>query len=139
MDTQTVFDQLVKIQSWPNVGLVFAVCIVAGYVWKFAKWSWFPNNAIPPVVILIGGTAMLLLAGEEPANISGRIWHTRQFIVGVVIGFLAWVSHALVISRIEDWMGAQVPAIGKLLSKPSQNGTPPSPPAPPPSTPTKPS
>lgn len=123
-----MFDQLAKIQSWPAVGLVFALSIVVGYCFKF--WPKFPNAAIPALVIIVGATINLLLAGQEPQGIPGTIWHTRQFIVGLIVGFLAWLAHNLVISKLEDWIGSAVPAIGKLLNKSSQAEAP-KPPVPP--------
>ncbi len=129
MDTKSVFDQLVAIQSWPTVGLVFALCIIVGYCFKF--WPKFPNAAIPALVIIVGATINLLLAGQEPKGVPGMVWHTRQFIVGLIIGFIAWLVHNLIISRIEDWISAQVPGIGKLMNKSSQANTTPPPPVPP--------
>lgn len=122
MNTDNIFAELTKIESWPAVGLVFALCIVAGYCWKLAKFKCFPNDAIPAIVVLTGALAMLLVGADEPAGVSGRVWHTRQFIVGCVIGFTAWLSHALILSRVEDWISNLVPGVGKAL-----NGKPPPP------------
>ena len=123
MSTDSVFAELTKIQSWPAVGLVFDFCIVAGYCWKLARFKWFSNEAIPPIVILTGALAMLLLGGDHPENISGLVWRTRQFIVGSIIGFSAWLSHALILSRVEDYLGGIFPPINRLL-----NPKPPGPP-----------
>lgn len=129
MTSETVFDQLIKIQSWPSVGLVFALCIIAGYGWKCLKLSWFPNEAIPPMVFVNGALAQLILGGPPPEGVPWYVWHTRQFIVGLIIGFVAWLSHNLVIKRLEDWIAGQSPTVAKLLGK--TNGTPPAtPPAP---------
>lgn len=132
MDTKTIFDQLTAIQSWPTVGLVFALCIVVGYCFKF--WPKFPNAAIPAIVIIVGATINLLLAGQEPADIPNTVWHTRQFIVGLIVGFAAWMAHNLLISRLENWLSGAVPAIGALLDKSSQ-AKPVEPPKPPPTLP----
>lgn len=115
MNTDSIFSELIKVQSWPTVGLVFGLVIVVGYCFRF--WKFFPNEAIPTVVILTGAIAALLLAPEHPANISGRVWHTRNFIVGLIVGFAAWMGHSLLISRLEDWLSSKFDSVGKLFGK----------------------
>lgn len=122
MDTKTIFDQLTGIQSWPTVGLVFALCIIVGYCFKF--WPKFPNAAIPAIVIIVGATINLLLAGQEPSGIPNTVWHTKQFIVGLIVGFAAWMAHNLLISRVENWLSTAVPSIGALMDKSSQSKPP---------------
>lgn len=114
MNTDNVFNELVKIQSWPNVALVFALVIVVGYCFRF--WKNFPNEAIPAIVILTGAVGMMLLADVCPANIRPRIWHAKNAIIGLIIGFIAWMAHNLVVSRIEDWLASKSTVFFKLMS-----------------------
>ena len=124
MPTQeSVFKELASIQSWPSVALVFGLVIVVGYCFRF--WKSFPNEAIPAIVILTGAIGMMLLAEEHPKDIPARIWHTKNFIVGIIIGFLAWMAHNLVVSKIEDYLAAKFRFVDKLLNPPSPNGSPP--------------
>lgn len=119
--SEEILNQLTKIQSWPSVALVFALVIIAGYCFRF--WKSFPNEAIPTVVILLGAVCMMLLSDATPDKISARVWHTRNFIIGLTIGFIAWIVHNVVISRIEDYLSLKFPAVGNLLggTAPQQN------------------
>lgn len=96
-----------KIQGLPAVALVCASCIVVGYVLRFIKA--FPNNAIPVVVILWGAVAMMLLADPRATNMPLRIWAMRNLLVGLAIGFLAWMLHYWVLSWIEDYIAKKFP------------------------------
>ena len=127
MNTESIFSELVKIQSWPSVALVFALIIVVGYCLRF--WPTFPNKAIPLVVILVGAMGMMLLSDATPKDINPRIWHTKNCIVGIIIGFVAWMTHNLVISKIEDYLSSKFPSVSNLLGS-----TPTPPPTPPPTT-----
>ena len=125
MNTETLFSELTKIQSWPTVALVLAFVVIVGYCFRF--WRSFPNQAIPTIVILTGAVAMMLLAPERPASVSARVWHSRNCIVGLIIGFIAWVGHNLIVSRIEDWLASKFDSVAQLLNK--GNGAAPPPPA----------
>lgn len=109
-----LIEQLSQVQSWPAVTLVFMACIAFGYV--FRLWRWFPNEAIPTIVILTGMAAAMLLADERPQGTSLRLWHARNAFVGIAIGFIAWVSHALIVSKIEDYLSQKFSAVDRLLN-----------------------
>ena len=102
-----LLSQLEKIQGWPAVALVFASCIVVGYLWKFLPFKWCASAATPAFVILWGAFAQSMLADGRPAGASLRLWIWRNLLVGLVIGFAAWLTHNLVISRIEDLLAAR--------------------------------
>lgn len=96
----TILSALDKIQGLSAVALVFFSCIVIGYVLRFVKA--FPNNAIPVVVILWGALAMLFIADPRATTMAARIWTARNVFVGLIIGFVAWITHKIILSRIED-------------------------------------
>lgn len=114
MNTDSVIQELVKIQSWPNVALVFALVIIVGYCFRF--WKNFPNEAIPVIVILTGAVGMMLLAEACPPNLKPRIWHAKNAIVGLIIGFLAWMAHNLVVSKVEDWLATKFTFVAKMFT-----------------------
>ena len=68
MNTTSVFDQLTAIQSWPAVGLAFALCIIIGYCFKL--WPTFPNAAIPAIVVASGAIWTVLLGDAIPASVG---------------------------------------------------------------------
>lgn len=113
------FDTLTTIQSWPDAALALALVVIVGYCFRF--WKWFPNAAIPTVVILTGAVAFMLLAPEHPKDVLARTWHVRNCIVGMTIGFIGWMAHNLIMSRIEDWLASKFKVMDALLSKPSDS------------------
>ena len=88
----------------PAGALVFILCISAGYIWKSIRV--FPNRLIPLVVMVTGGLTMLLLtwAANEPVPLR-----SRYVIIGIIIGFVAWMVHLLVIKRIVKRFGLSDP------------------------------
>lgn len=101
----TILSALDKIQGLSAVALVFFSCIVIGYVLRFVKA--FPNNAIPVVVILWGALAMLFIADPRATTMPARIWTARNVFVGLIIGFVAWFTHKIVLSRLEDMIASK--------------------------------
>lgn len=109
LSLESAFKELLRIHSWPNVALVFGFVIVVGYCLRF--WRWFPNDAIATVVILSGAIGMMLLAERAPEEIPARAWHMKNFIVGCIIGFVAWGAHAIIMKRFEEWVAERLPSI----------------------------
>ena len=130
MSTDSVFGELVKIQSWPTVGLVFAVVIIVGYCLRF--WKWFPNDGIPVAVIVTGAAAMLLVSDGRPDNIGWRVWNVKLCFTGLIIGFIAWMMHNLVISKIEDFLSTKFASVNRALGPKDPPPPPVDPPAVPP-------
>lgn len=127
MNITDLFGPLDQIATWSNPLLTVAACIVVGYLLRFIHR--FPNDAIPVVVILFGSVVFMFLADKCPANVLARVWHAKNLIVGLILGFVAWIAHNQVLSRVEDWVATKVPGLNSLLGK--QPPTPPTPPSPP--------
>lgn len=81
--------------------LVIALSICLGYLLKIAKW--FPNQRIPLVVVPTAIVANLLLMLPFKASSMVTSWVTRQIIVGLVLGFVAWVFHYTILKRVESY------------------------------------
>lgn len=105
--------ELDKVLTMSNAGMVFCACIVVGYLLRVIPQ--FPNKSIPIAVILTGGIAMLLLA-EDNKEIAIRAWITRHLIGGLTIGFISWMAHYLVMSKIEDFLAKRFNVVAKVLS-----------------------
>lgn len=122
MDLTEILKQLENIQNWSNAGLTAVCCLGFGYVWKFIKSRWTPNEAIPAVVSVVGILLFLgLSSGDGLKHNFG--WFVRGGAVGFVIGAGVAIVHNYLISKIEDRL------MGLLGSKPAP--TPPTPPTPP--------
>ncbi len=126
-----------KVQGLSAVALVFLSCIVVGYILRFIKA--FPNDGIPVVVILWGAVAMLFIADPRVSTMEARIWTSRNLFVGLIIGAVAWFTHKILISRLENLIASKFPQVNDttLFSrKDSDVSQPPNPPvAPTPKTP----
>jgi len=120
------------IQGWSAASLIFASCIIIG--WCLRAWKWFPNRTIPMAVVAWGGALFSFIANARPTTMQQHVWIVRNFIVGTIIGAIAWATHRLVLKRIEGLIGAKL-ADGfetTLFKKePSDAKTPPPPPPPP--------
>lgn len=127
-----ILSALDKIQGWPTTALVFATCIVFGYALRFIKR--FPNDGIPVAVILWGAVFMLLLADPRPHDMPARVWTVRNLLVGLAIGFFAWILHKVILTKLEGWLAARFPdSIGNtdFFQKQQTNSAPPQPQGPP--------
>jgi RsiW-degrading membrane proteinase PrsW (M82 family) len=95
-------DELVKLNEQlmgaPSGILLAAFAIALGYVLKFSQ---FPNNRIPLVVVVVCTIGFMLIA-PDPGEIKPRIWLVRNFIIGFIIGFVAWTFHAQILRRFVD-------------------------------------
>ena len=121
MITDSVFSQLVKIHSWPSVGMVFGIIIAVGYLLKF--WPTFPNRAIPLVIIILGAGLMMLLADVTPVGIPARIWHTKNAVTGILIACLAWLIHNQAVRRLEDFLATKFNFVDQALGNKTQTRT----------------
>lgn len=102
---ESILGYLDKLQALPSIALVFASCLVMGYVWRFIKLKWFPNDAIPAMVILWGAIAYCVVADPAADGIHLRVWLMRNLMIGACDGFFAWLTHFIVLKRIEDFIG----------------------------------
>lgn len=126
MDTlNDILTSLDKIQGLSAVALVFLSCVVVGYALRFIKR--FPNDGIPVVVILWGALAMLFIADPRATTMPARIWTARNVFVGLIIGMVAWLTHKMLLSKIENLISAKF-NLGDTQffnRKPSDGPTPP--------------
>lgn len=99
---ENTLGELDRLNNISSIALNYLACIVFGYVLKLFKK--FPNEAIPLAVIMVGGLASLLLADPIGDGTYVRVWATRNFLLGIFIGFIAWMSHKFFISRIENYI-----------------------------------
>lgn len=108
-----------SLSNAPAAVLVFLMCIASGYVWRAIKI--FPNKYTPLVVMIVG--AMLLMGltwvGTAPVPVV-----MKNFCVGFIIGFLAWLFHRLLIKRLEDWLGTKLTDDTEFVEKPKPKETP---------------
>jgi hypothetical protein len=94
----SIVSTLAKLNGLPGYALVTLACLVFGYLLKALPR--FPNGGIPLAVVMAGAVLNGLIA--EVDAVPFRIWIVKNAIVGGVCGFIAFLSHHLVISRIED-------------------------------------
>jgi hypothetical protein len=95
------------------LGLTFAAVIALGYVIRVIPA--IQNKFIPALAPCFGALILPLIA---PTGFLGVEWRNPTVVLGLygmIVGVAAWAAHALVISRIEDFLGAKFPAVGKLL------------------------
>lgn len=120
----TINDIITQIKGLSPELLVGAVVIIIGYVLRSVKK--FPNEAIPLCCVLLGAVVYPLLV-PIPAGVKGAAVHAVM--LGLLIGFLAWIAHDKLISKIED----KIPWLSGFLTHndppPAQPPTPPTPPA----------
>lgn len=120
MNTNAIpyWDTVIKINEHlagaPAGILVFLLCIALGYVWK--NMHFLPNRFIPGIVMLFGAVANPLL--YWPANAKDAV---RLTVVGLIIGFIAWLFHRLVLKKIEEKFGIKLEDNTEFFEKPKQN------------------
>jgi hypothetical protein len=95
-------DPLQKLYGAPAFVLVVVACIAAGYAMRC--WRRFPNEAIPACVILLGGVLMPMIA-DANNDLTLRVWLVRNAVFGIGVGFISWLLHRFVLSKIEDRLG----------------------------------
>ena len=94
----------------PGNALVALTCIVLGYVLRLVRK--FPNEGIPLACILWGMVCNPLVADPASAGQSIRIWIVRNILVGAIVGAVSWLSHKLILSKLES----RIPILGGLLA-----------------------
>lgn len=108
-----ILTALENVQNLSIGALTFAASIICGYILRCIKK--FPNDGIPLVVILTGCINMVVLADPRTTEVPIRIWITRHLIAGAIIGFIAWMSHKTVLSRLEDWLAQRFDIVARVL------------------------
>lgn len=100
-----------KIEGLPAAALVFVFCLAVGYAWRGLQLKWFPNDAIPLVVMLTGALAMMFIADGRPTTMPHHVWTARNLFVGFIIGGIAWAVHNYAISKLEEWLVSKFPSL----------------------------
>lgn len=93
-------DLLGKLYGIPGGVLVLISCLVIGYVLRVIRR--FPNSAIPLVVILWGPVFNMLIADPKADTFPLRLWLVKNFLVGVVLGGVAWTIHNKALKKLEE-------------------------------------
>ena len=107
-----IVEVLSRLYGLPSYAVVFISCLAVGYVLKLSKK--FPNDAIPVVAILWGAAFLPLIADPAADATPWRIWFGKNFLIGLVIGALAWAFHNKILSRFED----KIPFLGPRIATP---------------------
>jgi|SRR3990167_5385402 len=90
--------------------LLICVVIALGYVLK--RVPLIPNKTIPAACLLLGAGIYPLITspGQAPPDIKFPI--VREIMLGLLIGFIAWIIHNKLLKRIEE----RVPWLKGVLS-----------------------
>jgi hypothetical protein len=80
--------------------LVALIVIVLGYVLRWIPQ--FPNRLIPIACIFLGGILYPLLGPVPKPDAAIRHPMIRLVLVGILIGFISWVSHNKFLKPLED-------------------------------------
>lgn len=92
-----------RLMGLPAGVIIFFACLAAGYGIKSSRR--ISNDWIPTVVMLTGTVLFMLVAPSKDPDIPYRIWLTKNAVFGFIIGFSSWMSHKLIIKRIENKLG----------------------------------
>lgn len=107
----------------PAYILLIAVISIVAFVLE--KLPRVPNWTILPVCVILGPLLYLLLV--SPATVPATYPNPRAVLAleGLVLGFVAWLVHAQVISRLMQHFGPSVPLMQSgntsFLLKPPTN------------------
>lgn len=104
-------DWLQKLDGAPAIALVLFTCIMLGTILRFVRK--FPNDGIPVAVVLWGGLFYPLIASDNN-DITLRVWLVRNVLIGLIAGFVAWLVHKAIISRLEKRFLGDTEFIDKL-------------------------
>lgn len=109
MNYDTIKQYVEAAYTLPGWALSWLLCIVFGYVLRRIKS--YPNGGIPLTCVFLGSILTMLLAPPSPIEFGATRWRTTNLVIGGLVGFAAWLSHRLVLNRIED----KFPTIKSLL------------------------
>lgn len=111
----------------PGGVLLFLVVIAIGLALKMLQF--FPNKAIPAVLMVIGAGLWMLLAPPPAVDASLRNWWGRNLAIGLIIPCGSWLAHKIILKRVEAKIGLFDNSDPMAFRKPS-GGDPPAPPPP---------
>lgn len=97
-------ESLIKINDQlagaPSGVLLVFFAIALGYLLKAI--AAFPNKYIPLVVVAFCTIGFMVIAPARPTDMALRIYLGRNFLIGFIIGFVAWTFHAQILKRWVD-------------------------------------
>lgn len=99
---QKITDALQSLEGAPAISMVLIACLAFGYLLKVIPS--FPNKAIPMAAILFGALLYPIIA-DANNEIPLRVWLVRNTLIGLVIGVVAWTTHRLILSKLEEKFG----------------------------------
>ena len=120
----TIIDLNDKLMGAPAGVLVIFLAIALGYLLKGIRV--FDNRFIPLAVVIASTIFFMLLSPTRDVVTPLRIWLTRNFIIGFILGFVAWALHKLVLQHIED----KIPGLNQWIDQEDKGGPPPKTPSP---------
>lgn len=105
-----------ELMGAPAGVLVVLLSICLGYLLRGIRV--FENRFIPLVVVIASTILFMLLSPTREAGTPLRIWLTRNFIIGFILGFVAWGLHKLILQHIED----KVPGLKEWIAQDEAGG-----------------
>ena len=95
-------DLVGQLQNAGNEALIFAAAFILIYTIK--NIPQIPNSLIPPGIIVLCSVLEVFMG--DPGKIEPDASPTpRLAIIGMILGFVAWLAYAQVLKRIEAKLG----------------------------------
>lgn len=117
--TGLINDLVGQLQNAGNEALLFAGAIIAGWIIKNVEQV--PNKLIPPAVVILAAIGEVYIG--DPGKVAPETNPTvRLALIGSIIGFAAWMSHAFVLKKIEEKLGWFQGDEAKLLNSDKKPG-----------------
>jgi hypothetical protein len=124
MNITDIIKEFENIQNYGNATLTAILCLAIGYVWRGMKFKWFPNEAIPAILVLFVGPITFSVLSSATAPEKHLVnWYFRAALVGAAVGFAVTLVHNYAIKGLEEWLGSKVSFIGNLLGKEQKQPT----------------
>ena len=98
MNTDALKDFLSQLLNATPEMFCIACLIALGYALKYIPWV--SNRFIPAILLVVSIACYPLIAENSHAPYTMRYPLVRQMMIGVVLWFIAWALHGLVIKRV---------------------------------------
>lgn len=113
----TILDLNEKLWGAPSGVLVILFAVMLGYLLKTLP---FVNNRYIPLAVVCFCTALFMfVAPARTPDMAIRIYIGRNFIIGALLGFIAWTFHAQILRRWIDPKLFNDDGSTKFLAKPT--------------------
>jgi peptidoglycan/LPS O-acetylase OafA/YrhL len=125
-----VFTGLNHLHNLSAEVLIFIVCVAFGF--GLRKWTKLKLRMSAAAVVTVGAVLNAVMAeGKAISSMPPRIWLMRSLLIGVIVGCVAFIADAVILSRLKGWIAG-----GLSMSKNGNGNGDETPPAtPPPTTP----